>query len=386
MLGDCHLRPEDKTMKTYLKLSTVGTLLISLALAVGTRIVTPAFASNTTYYVDCSASSNGNGTQSSPWNNVATVTATTFGSGVSILFKRGTTCSGTLWPKGSGASGSPITLDAYGTGALPIINGGTNEEAIKLSDQQYWKIQNLETTGGTTYGIFVTVTSGTANYFRLTNLIVHDVYNGNLATKETGLVIVGPTTDSSNSTSAKFNDVVIDNVTAYNTNMWAGIFIGAAHSGVNSWATDLSKRSTNVTIQNSSATNTYGDGIIEYVITNGTIQNSVVAQSGQQPTKTIGTPVGLWTWSCNTCTIQNNESYNNDSPSFDGGDYDIDYNSADTTVQYNYGHDAQGYCVSVFGAGSTTTNSVVRYNICANNARDASLVNRQGDIFLDTWQ
>src|SRR5436190_21236699 len=97
-------------MKAYLKLSTLGTLLISLTLALGVRLASPVFAANTTYYVDCSAASNGTGTQSSPWNNLATVNATTFGSGDSILFKRGITCSGPLWPKGSGASGSPITL------------------------------------------------------------------------------------------------------------------------------------------------------------------------------------------------------------------------------------------------------------------------------------
>src|SRR6185436_4150062 len=160
-------------MKTYLKLSTLGTLLISLTLAAVVRIATPAFASNTTYYVDCSAATNGSGTQSSPWNNVTTVNATTFGSGDSILFKRGTTCSGALWPKGSGVSGSPITLDTYGTGALPIINGGSNQYAFQLSDQEYWQVQNMEFTGGTRYGVFLTVTSGTKNYFRLTNLVVH---------------------------------------------------------------------------------------------------------------------------------------------------------------------------------------------------------------------
>jgi hypothetical protein len=374
-------------MKTYLRLSAIGTLLISLVLAVGARIVTPVFAANTTYYVDCSAGSNGTGTQSSPWNNLATVNATTFGSGDSILFKRGTTCSGALWPKGSGASGSPITADAYGTGALPIINGGANQYALQLSDQEYWKVQNMEFTGGTRYGIFLTVTTGTKNYFRLTNLVVHDMASGgNMDSKNTGLVVVSPTTDSSNSTNAKFNDVILDNVTAYNTTMWSGIVLGSG-TGSNSWAPTVSKRSTNMTVRNSTAHDTWGDGIVIWVTSNGLIENSVAYRSGLQPTKTIGTPNGLWTWACNNCTAQNNEAYSNDSPSFDGGNYDIDYFSADNTVQYNYGHDAQGYCVSVFGASSSTTpNSIVRYNVCANNARDAAYVNRQGDIFLDTWQ
>jgi hypothetical protein len=54
-------------------------------------------------------------------------------------------------------------------------------------------------------------------------------------------------------------------------------------------------------------------------------------------------------------------------------------------VQYNYGHDADGYCIGVFGAFGPTTDSVVRYNVCANNGRDPSRAS-QGDLFLTTWE
>ena len=81
--------------------------------------VISAGAVGSSFYVDCSALTNGSGTQASPWNNLATVNGTTFAAGDQILFKRGTTCVGQLWPKGSGASGNPITVSAYGTGARP---------------------------------------------------------------------------------------------------------------------------------------------------------------------------------------------------------------------------------------------------------------------------
>jgi hypothetical protein len=50
-------------------------------------------------YVDCSASTNGAGTQSSPWNTLASVNALTFNPGDQILFNRGTTCREIVgWP------------------------------------------------------------------------------------------------------------------------------------------------------------------------------------------------------------------------------------------------------------------------------------------------
>jgi len=70
----------------------------------------------------------------------------------------------------------------------------------------------------------------------------------------------------------------------------------------------------------------------------------------------------------------------------DAGCFDIDWYTRNNLYQYNYGHDSQGYCQSVFGAAnSTTTNAVVRYNVCSNNVRDAALAERQGTIFISTW-
>ncbi len=99
----------------------------------GVTPVTPP-AGPTTYYLDCSAVANGSGTQASPWNSLATANARTFQPGDELLLNRGTTCNGALDPQGSGSSASPIVVDAYGTGALPVINGGA-----KLCSWQAWR-------------------------------------------------------------------------------------------------------------------------------------------------------------------------------------------------------------------------------------------------------
>ncbi len=103
----------------------------------------------TTYYVDSVAGSeSNNGTSTStPWQSIAStakVNSTTFLPGDSILFKRGSSWTGNLIPKGSGTSTAPIVFDAYGTGAAPIINGGGAAQAIILWNKNYVTLQNFE--------------------------------------------------------------------------------------------------------------------------------------------------------------------------------------------------------------------------------------------------
>jgi hypothetical protein len=374
---------KEKTMHKQLRHSIFTlTVLVMIVLGVSALVVTSAKAA-TAYYVDCSAATNGSGTQASPWNNLATVNGKTFVAGDQILFNRGTTCSGQLWPLGSGTSTSAfITIDAYGTGALPIINGGTNQSAVKLYNQQYWHIQNIETTGGNPYGIYVSGNiSGTLNHFRITNVVVHDVGGTTTTNKDNGLIIVTP-----GSASTVFNDVVIDGANAYNTQQWAGILVGDDLYG----NLETSPRSTNITIQNSTVTNVYGDAIVLYQVNTGLLNHNLAYNTGNIPTSTIGTPNAIWEWECGTCTVQYNEAYASHSPSYDGGAFDIDYGSTSNILQYNYGHDNNTYCMSVFATGGTTqpeSNDTMRYNICSNNARSSSqAVNRQGDLYVAVWK
>src|SRR5215471_442991 len=102
-----------------------------------------ASAAGTVYYVNCAAASDGDGSLAAPWNNLGTVNGKTFGPGDSLLFARGTTCSGSFVFSSSGTSSSPITIDAYGTGALPVIDGSGQNRAVKLLDTSYVTMQDL---------------------------------------------------------------------------------------------------------------------------------------------------------------------------------------------------------------------------------------------------
>jgi hypothetical protein len=88
---------------------------------------------------------------------------------------------------------------------------------------------------------------------------------------------------------------------------------------------------------------------------------------------------------CHTCVMQNNESYDiQDYSLWDGGDFDIDVWNTSNIVQYNYGHDSIGYCVSVFSAYNVvSTGNITRYNVCSNNGRLANSPD-PGEIFMNT--
>jgi len=79
----------------------------------------------TTYYVSSSTGSDASSGTSvaSAWKTLAKVNGQTFQAGDSILLKRGDVWNESLVPPSSGASGNPITFDAYGTGAPPNLTG-----------------------------------------------------------------------------------------------------------------------------------------------------------------------------------------------------------------------------------------------------------------------
>jgi parallel beta-helix repeat protein len=396
--------------------SRVPCLLAVLAGCLFLMLGSPALAAGASYYVNCAAASDGNGSSTSPWNNLTTVNSKTFAPGDSLLFNRGTTCPGSFVFSSSGTSANPIIVGAYGTGALPAIDGTGQNRAVKLLDTSYVTLQDLEVKNSRVWGVLVTTDhDAPAVGIALKNLVVHHVTGGSyveMGAKWTGLVVFAPgmivepnMTKGSGVYTRKsyFDTVLVDNVQAYDTTLWAGIFVwGVQIDQDTRWAKDSkdqSIQSRNITIQNSTVHDTYGDGIAIYMSHEGTIQNSVVYRSGMEPgPPDIGTPVGLWWWTAENMVGQFNESYDNHSPGVDGGGYDIDYGSSNSTMQYNYGHDNGAYCVSVFGYSGATTTNIVRYNVCAADGTVHTYLKKkpsggftneimpgQSEIYLCTW-
>lgn len=335
----------------------------------------------TAFYLDCSATANGSGTQASPWNALSSANNYAFQPGDQLLLNRGTTCNGMLQPRGSGSSGLPITIDAYGTGAQPVINGGTNTAGVLLANQQYWEINNLEIVGGNQFGvsIYANVDNVNLDHIYLRNLNVHGATWAPATRDNSGEVFI-----SNTGMHATMSDILIDGVIAHDTQASEGISIYAGGSSVNASDQQLGN---NITVQNSTAHDVGGDGILVMTASNVLMQNNVTYHTGLCSACTGSTPGALWEWFCHTCTVQNNESYANSTwgQGYDGGDFDIDYYNTNNIVQYNYGHDTAGYCVSVFGAENyVDSGHIIRYNVCSNNTQLANSPD-PGEILLNTW-
>jgi hypothetical protein len=350
----------------------------------------------------------------SPWNNLATVNHRTFSPGDQLLFKRGTTCMGSFVFTSSGTSTNRIRIGAYGTGPLPVIDGTDQKRAVKLLDTSYVTMEALEVKNSRVWGVLVTTDhDAPAVGITLRDLVVHHVTGAQyheMKAKWTGLVVFAPgmmvepnLSDKASAVYTRrsyFDNVVVDNVTAYDTTLWAGIFVwGVQIDQDTGWAThavDPARQSRNILIQNSTVHDTFGDGIAAYMSRDVTIQHNVVYRSGLQdvPTTPIGNPDGISWWSSSGVTGQFNESYSNRSPGPDGGGYNINFWSSNSKLQYNYGHDNGAYCAGLFGYSGETRSNIVRYNICAGDGTMHTYTDWDGvthvrpgqsEIYLCTW-
>ena len=344
-----------------------------------------AEAANTTYYIDSvSGNDSNNGTSTStPWKTSAAINSRTFGQGDKILFKAGSVWSGQRFaPMGSGQSGNPITIDMYGTGAKPILNGnGAVNELIYLAGQQYWTIQNLEITNnaavdaGNRRGIFVKgQNGGTLNGIHLQNLDIHDIKGvpwGNIKGRGDQYTCGGIMIWVYNGTTpTKFNDLRIEN-----TNFWhsMAMAINIQSDYAAGSLFDNSRKWTNVVVKNIT-TQDIGASAIIIADTDGLlVENVATLDNGfYVDDYAIGVMVPNFEIRSYNTTYQYNESARQN-PSQDGQAWDVDWgNSGLHLYQYNYSHDNPG---GVFmwcdpDTSGTRSSIVFRYNISQNDVNN----------------
>ena len=328
------------------------------------------------YYIDGLSGNDANsGTaESEAWQSLEKVNATEFGPGDKILFRAGSIWAGQLWPKGSGAEGTPIVIDQYGDGNKPIINGnGTVTETLRLFNQQYWEINNLELTNmGTDRASRRAVwienhDFGTMNHIYLKNMYIHDV-NGRVSDRyyEDGGIIFMVT---GGAVESKFNDILIENNSFYMVD-YDGIFIrnnwknrGSVTDGIGPWIGN-----TNVVVRNNNLDNIGGDGIVVCESIAPLVERNVAKDCHIRATSTWS--AGIWVINSEDALLQFNEGYLTRGD-LDGQPFDCDGLCRNTTYQYNYSHDNEGGFMLICNWANRlkdfNTDGVIRYNISQND-------------------
>lgn len=106
------------------------------------------------YYVDASGGSDSNEGKSptAAWQTIAKVNAAALQPGDQVLFKRGQTFPGRLYPIISGALERPILYGAYGSGVRPIIDGSANSALIVTSPVNHLRFESIDFFGSSVAG------------------------------------------------------------------------------------------------------------------------------------------------------------------------------------------------------------------------------------------
>ncbi|TYP74868.1 DUF7594 domain-containing protein [Paenibacillus methanolicus] len=388
-------------MKSGIKIALAALLLASPIAAEAAWSPQPVAAAGTTYYVDSAAGNDGNAgtSEGAAWKSLSKVNGTTFGPGDRILFKSGGSWTGQLWPKGSGAAGSPIVIDKYGTGAKPSINGGGssftqtvsgstttyNTGTVFLKNQEYWEINNLDvsndenlsvdnnTSTALRAGVYFTIDANASdrvyNHIYVRGVDVHDVdgYNNPGAKANGGIIgtIVG-TYDKAQATVARFNDIRIENNTIRKVDR-SGIRLTdhSLYLSDDSFSTTSALKygnwDTNVYVGNNTLTSIGGDGIVVRCADGALVERNTVSNFGTLVTTAIA---GIWNTVAQNNVFQYNEVYGGPASNQDGMAYDFDLYLKNTTFQYNYSHDnPQGFLLLM----GSNEGDVFRYNISEND-------------------
>jgi hypothetical protein len=115
------------------------TLLVTVAAA----LFGAGQAAAASFYVSPGGSDSAAGTsQATAWRSVAKVNAAQLSPGDTVLFQGGATFPGLLEPKGSGATGRPISFGSYGSGRANLAGG------IQLASQSWLSFDGLRVDTG----------------------------------------------------------------------------------------------------------------------------------------------------------------------------------------------------------------------------------------------
>lgn len=347
------------------------------------------YSQNKTYFVSLDGNDNASGLSiKDAWKSLDKVNNTTFLPGDKILFESGAVWYGQLKLKGSGAEGNPILLSSYGGENRPVINIGKAEGAgIRLYNQSWWIVENMEVTSGAAPELeigrqgIVALAQGEDQHVEhiiVRNCHIHDIWGqlgGN--TEYTGynscaiLVQIQNKRGGMNNNrlNTSLNDVLIENNRIERFDK-CGIIVRGCKNNLN--------------VRYNYMENLGGDGIFVGGCYRGMIEHNVAKRtcmrSGYLDLKGGETwwphTAAIWIQDAEETIMQYNAVYDTGRQpgNGDGFAYDFDFYCKRCIAQYNYSRNNHGFLLLM----NRTFENVTRYNISEND--QTHLVQMQCDI------
>ncbi|REJ06852.1 hypothetical protein DY023_05020 [Microbacterium bovistercoris] len=344
------------------------------AIAEGSIVAHVVEVSDTVYFVDCSAEGTGTGTAESPFTSLAQLAEVQpFQPGQSVRFKRGAECVGTFAPTGSGLATSPITVSPYGDGdAEATINGDGALAGIHLLNVSNWTVDGMHVINPGTpdqrrVGILYEINDGTKRSGAvLTRNHVEKVAGwsdkttlGNAFSRSAGISVLGDGI-------GWFDGITVTDNVVNDT----------AAGGIKLSAPDTTRHyNEDVYVARNDIRAVGGDGIVIHNSDKPVIEYNSAIDLGHGAYPFLkGNFAGMWPYNSQDPLFQYNVVGNSVGSTYDSTAWDCDMKIKGTcTFQYNYSYgNAGGFyldCISGCGTASTTTNTILRYNVSQDDCR-----------------
>jgi acetyl esterase/lipase len=313
------------------------------------------------YRIDCAAPQ---------WRSLDAVNRLRLGPGDRLLLHAGCRWTGTLHPQGSGSAAAPITVDRYGEGRAPAIEGGGGETAVLLRNQEFWEIAGLEITNdapeqGSRRGGLVRAENcgGALHHIYLRRLEIHNVkgkLGADIVSKNTGGIGLEVITRQK---PCRLDDVRIENNHLSGIDN-TGIYLqtdSSPHPRDPNWD---QLRNTGVVIRGNVLEDIGKNAIgvrasLEPLIERNIVRNAAARLHGN----------AIYVFGCKNAVMQYNEVTGTKYPGLEGAGFDSDYNSEGTIIQYNYSHGNGGGLADICNNPQSrpprgyNDGTIVRYNV-----------------------
>ncbi len=354
----------------------IKSLFITVLLLTATFI----YGQSKSYFISPDGDDNASGLSlKTAWKSLEKVNQTTFLPGDRVLFESGGVWYGQLQPKGSGEKGKPITLSSYGEKGKPVINIGSAEGAgIRLFNQSWWEIHNMEITSGAPaelgvgrQGIAIIV-KGDGQHMEgivIKNNYIHDIW-GQLGGRgeyvgyySTAILVRSQYEEGLSRKDRALVKTTFDNVLVENNRIErfdkCGIVVwGGKH---------------HIVVRKNYMDNLGGDGIFVNGPYRGLIEYNEVRRSCMR-SGYMDLPGGddwwphtaaIWIQNTEETIMQFNEVYDTgrEPKNGDGNAYDFDFYCTRCIAQYNYSKNNHGFMLVM----NNTSGNITRYNISEND-------------------